>query len=88
MKVSSRNHQGWINSIPIIEQHNIPSGESSETFQESDSSGGSGYGTTFSNYRQKVVLPDTLLNSLLNNQAKSHSKPPQTLEEAQYVSAY
>ncbi|VUZ48721.1 unnamed protein product, partial [Hymenolepis diminuta] len=83
IKVSSRNHQGWINSIPIIEQHNIPSGESSETFQESDSSGGSGYGTTFSNYRQKVVLPDTLLNSVLNDQAKSHSKPPQTLEEAQ-----
>ncbi|VDN97991.1 unnamed protein product [Rodentolepis nana] len=86
-KVSTRNYQEWVNSIPIIDQHNIPSGESSETFQESDSSGGSSYGNTFSNYRQKVILPDTLLKSVLNDQAKRNSKPPQTLEEAQYVSA-
>lgn len=85
-KGASINHHGWVNSAALVDHLNILSGESSETFQESDSSGGSGQGSNFPSSRKNTKSADAVLASVLNDQAKRHSKPPQTLEEAQYVS--
>ena len=59
--------------------------ESNETLQESDSSGGSGQSNIFPSIRKGMVPPDVILASVLDEQIKRPSKPPQTLEEAQYV---
>ncbi|KAM7537645.1 hypothetical protein Aperf_G00000069229 [Anoplocephala perfoliata] len=80
----SVNHHGWANSAPLTDHLNILSGESSETFQESDSSGGSGQGGNFPSSRKNMIPADAFLALVLNDQAKRHSKPPQTLEEAQH----
>uniref|UniRef100_A0A5K3EL68 AIP3 domain-containing protein n=2 Tax=Mesocestoides corti TaxID=53468 RepID=A0A5K3EL68_MESCO len=79
---------GWANLAIQTDQKNSPSGESSETFQESDSSGGSGHANAFPSLRKGIVPPDVLLASVLNEQIKRPTKPPQTLEEAQHRIAY
>ncbi|CDS42415.1 ribosomal protein s14 [Echinococcus multilocularis] len=79
---------GWANSIPQTDLLTSPSGESSETFQESDSSGGSCQANTFSTNRKWMIPPDVLLASVLNAQRRRPTKPPQTLEEAQHRIAY
>ncbi|EUB64249.1 Coiled-coil domain-containing protein [Echinococcus granulosus] len=79
---------GWANSTPQTDLLTSSSGESSETFQESDSSGGSCQTNTFSTIRKGMIPPDVLLASVLNAQRRRPTKPPQTLEEAQHRIAY
>ncbi|KAL5964783.1 hypothetical protein TSMEX_007494 [Taenia solium] len=79
---------GWTNSTPQTDLLTSPSGESSETFQESDSSGGSCQANVFPSIRKGTFPPDVLLTSVLNEQIRRSTKPPQTLEEAQHRIAY
>lgn len=79
---------GWANSTPQNDLLTSPSGESSETFQESDSSGGSCQANVFPSIKKGTIPPDVLLASVLNGQIRRPTKPPQTLEEAQYVAQF
>ncbi|VDM35684.1 unnamed protein product [Hydatigera taeniaeformis] len=79
---------GWANSALQSDLLTSPSGESSETFQESDSSGGSCQTNVFPSVRKGTAPPNVLLASVLNEQMRRPTKPPQTLEEAQHRIAY
>lgn len=74
-----------VNSGLLTDQQSPPSGERSDIFQESDSSGGSGQTNPFPSVQKGSLVQDGFLATVLDMKIKRPTKPPQTLEEAQYV---